>query len=142
MALRGKQDDMSASSLRIIPHQSLGNTAGLARGLTLDMDYEGGVHECRRFLYPKQSDAGANLRASTNGRRKTNLIQPVVEGHRHTRTDMDCLFHPVAQQRKSEKAVGNGAAEGRFALGSFHVQVNPLVAVSYTHLTLPTIYSV
>jgi len=42
---------------------------------------------------------------------------------------MDCLFKKVTQERKSEKAMGNGAAEGRFALGALRVHMNPLAVL-------------
>jgi len=52
---------------------------------------------------------------------------------------MDGLFQPVAQQRKSEKAVGNGAAEGRFAPRAVRVQVNPLMVLGGVGKFLDTI---
>src|SRR5208282_1032847 len=45
MALRRKRNDMSAWSLRIVTDQPLGDAAGLAGGLTFDMDKEHGVHK-------------------------------------------------------------------------------------------------
>src|ERR1019366_4572674 len=134
MALRRKQDNMSARLLRIIPHQPLGDTAGLAGGLsldmlTLDMDKESGIHKLGRFLHRKQSDASAYLRTGANGRRKTNLIQAVVDAHRDSRADLDCLLEPVTQQRKGRKTMGNAAAEGRFAPGALRVEVNPLAVL-------------
>lgn len=122
------------SSLRVIAHQPLGDTAGLAGRLIpdtliLDMDEEGGVHKLGRLLRRKQSDASAKLRTGADSRRKTNLIQSVVDGHRGTRSEPDCLSQEVTQQRKGEKTVGNGTAIGRFALGAFRVKVNPLAVL-------------
>src|ERR1700730_3748817 len=134
MALRGKRDDMSARSLRIIASQTLGNTTGLATWLSvnpvildlmvlnfmllyfmlLDMDEERGVHKFGRFRHGKQSDASANLRTGANGRRKANFIQSVIDAHRNARADMDRLSEEITQQRKSQKTMGDGAAEGRF----------------------------
>jgi len=126
-------------SLRVIPNQPLGHTAGFGRGLTLDMDEEGGIHKLGRFLRRKQSDAGANRRTGSNGRRKPNLIQAVVDSHRNARADLNCLFEKVAQQRKSQKTMGYGAAEGRFALGALRVQVNPLAVLGGVGKFLDTI---
>ena len=93
------------------------------------MDEVGSVYKVGRFLRREQSDASANRRAGANGRRKANPIQTVVDAHPYTRADMNRLFEPVTQQRKREKTMGNAAAEGRFALGAFGVQVNPLAVL-------------
>jgi len=140
---------MSARSLRIIASQTLGNTAGLATWLgvnavilnllVLNMDEERGVHKLGRLLRRKQSDASANLRTGANGRGKPNFIQSVVDSHCDTRADMDRLFEKVTQQRKSQKTMGNGAAEGRFAPGTIRVQVNPLAVLGGVGKFLDTI---
>jgi hypothetical protein len=132
------------SSLRVIAHQPLGDTAGLAgrlilNGLTLDMDEEGGVHKLGRLLRRKQSDASANLRTGADSRWKSNLIQSVVDAHCGARSEPDGLFQEVTQQRKGEKPVGNGAAEGRVALGAFRVKVNPLAVLGGVGKFLDTI---
>src|ERR1019366_8571839 len=129
--------------------QPLGDPTGLAGGLTvnaltlnrltLDMDEEGGVHKLGRLLHRKQSDASANRRTGANGRGKADLIQSVVDGHRDARADLDCLLEKVTQQRKSQKTMGNGAAEGRFALGAFRVDVNPLAVLGGVGKFLDTI---
>ena len=38
-------------------------------------------------------------------------------------------FRKWLKQRKSQKAVSNGAPEGRFALGAFRIDVNPLAVL-------------
>jgi len=130
---------MSACSLGIVASQTLGNTAGLATRLTLnakilslmvlDMDEVRGVHKLGRFRHRKQSDASADLRTGANGRGKANLIQSVVDAHRDARADVDRLPEKVTQQRKSQKTMGNGAAEGGFTPGTIRVQVNPLAVL-------------
>ena len=55
-------------------------------------------------------------RTRANRRRKTNFIQAVIDRHCDARANLDRLFQEVSQQRKSQKAVGNGAAERRFTL--------------------------
>jgi len=132
------------SSLRIIPNQPLGNAAGLAGRLTLDMltldmQEKSGVHKLGRLLRRKQSDASADLRPSVDGRGKAHLIQTVVDGHGDARADMDCLFQPVTQQRESQKTMGNAAAVGRFAPGAFRIQVNPLAVLGGVGKFLDTI---
>ena len=82
---------MKARSLRVIPDQPLGDTAGLVGGLALDTDEESGVYKLRRFLHRKQGDASSNLRTGANGRWKTNLVQAVVDAHRDARTDVRLL---------------------------------------------------
>jgi hypothetical protein len=125
--------------MRIIPDQPLGDTAWLAGGRTLDVDEEGSVHKLRRLLCREQSNASANGRARVNRGRKTNFVHAVVDAHRHSRADLDCLPEPVTQQRKREKTMSDGAAEERFTLGTFRVQVNPLAVLGGVGKFLDTI---
>src|SRR5208282_1828432 len=133
MARRGERDDMSEhwlqASVRIIPNQPLRDATGLTRRLALDMDMERGIHKFGRLFHRSQSDASANLRTGANGRGKTNLIQSVVDRHRDARANMDRLFQKVAEQRKRQESVSNCAPKGRFALGAFRVDVNPLAVL-------------
>ncbi len=142
------------SSLGIIASQTLGNTAGLATWPTLntvilnlmilnlmvlDMDEERGVHKLGRFRHRKQDNASADLRTGANGRGKANLIQSVVDAHRDARADMDRLPEKVTQQRKSQKTMGNGAAERRFTPSTIRIQVNPLAVLDSIGKSLNTI---
>jgi hypothetical protein len=113
----------------VIPHQPHGNAARLCGRFALHVDKKRCVDKRGRFLHRKQSDASTNRYAHAQRCGKTNFVQAVVDAHRQTRADVDCLFHPVTQQRKREKAMSNCAAEGRFALSALGIQMNPLVVL-------------
>jgi hypothetical protein len=130
---------MNRHSLRVIPDQPLGHAAWFAGRLTLDMNKESGIHKLRRLLCRQESDPSPNLRTGTDCRRKTDPIQAVVDAHRDARADMDCLTHPVTQQRKSQKTMGDSPAEGRFTLGALRVKVNPLAVLGDIGKSLNTI---
>lgn len=128
------------SSLPIIPNDPFGDAAGLCgtfavttptlSALIFDMDEKSGVHKLRGVLHRKQTDTSTNPRASADGRRKAHSIQAIVDRDCNARADLDGLPQTVTQQRKRQKAVGDGAPEGRFTLGARRVQMNPLPVLS------------
>jgi hypothetical protein len=118
---------MSVRLLPIVPHEPLGDTARFVRGLSLDLNQKNGIDKFGRLLRGMERNPSTNWQTGLERRGKANFIQTVIDGHGHTRTDVDCLPEKVRQQRKRQKTVSNGTAEWRFALRTLRVEMNPLV---------------
>jgi len=68
-----------------------------------------------------------DARARRHGRNEAQFVEAIVDAHLGVALDIHRLGGHTAQQGYREKAMRDGAAEGRLPLGPFHVHVNPLM---------------
>ena len=110
----------------VIPHEPLRDTTGLVGTFALDLYRENDIHKLCRFFDRKQRHAGTNRRTRPDRRWKTHAIQSVVDAYADSLPDPNRLSGKIANQRKREKTVSDGAAEGRLTRRSLRVDVYPL----------------
>ncbi len=110
----------------VIPHEPLRDTTGLVGTFAFDLRRENDIHKLWRFFDRKQSHAGTNGRTRPDRRWKTHTIQSVVDAYADSLPDPNRLSGKIANQRKREEAMRDGAAEGRLTRRSLRVDVYPL----------------
>lgn len=114
------------ASRPVIPNQPFGHTTGLLGTFAFDLHRENDIHKLGGFFDRKQGHASADGRTRPQRRRKTKTIQSIVDAHPNSPSNANRLSAKIANQRKREEAVSDGAAVGRFTRRSLWINVYPL----------------
>src|SRR5882672_10457535 len=103
----------------------LGDERGFLRAVALDRRVPGDLDAVVLYLFKFQKrEARAHARAHGHRRSEAHAVKAAVDAHLAV-AEREGGFREVREQRQREKAVRDGAAEGR-ALGARRVDVDPL----------------